>query len=267
MIKFIPDQHQYISLVPDDRKWISVTTLIGMLKEPFDQLETATKCSTRKPGRWPNKWYRVPVKEIVAAWEGESNRSTELGTWYHYTKEQELYYSDQGVQVVQPILFNGNKVASDQKLSEGIYPEHLVYLDSAGICGQVDKPEVIKGVLNIDDYKTNKEIKRQGFTNWEGISKKFLKPVQHLDDCEFNTYSLQLSMYAYIILRHNPTLTLGKLTIEHVRFEETGVDKYGYPITALVDGQPVVKSVEKIIVPYLRKEVVSIIDWLKEKHG
>ena len=50
------------------------------------------------------------------------------------------------------------KKAPDQKLADGIYPEHMTYLKSASLCGQADRIEVINGKVNIYDYKTNKEI-------------------------------------------------------------------------------------------------------------
>jgi hypothetical protein len=40
--------------------------------------------------------------------------------------------------------------------------------------------EVVNGKVNITDYKTNKEIKDKGFTNWEGITSKMFKPVNNL---------------------------------------------------------------------------------------
>ena len=42
------------------------------------------------------------------------------------------------------------------------------------------------------DYKTNKEIKEKGFTNWEGITSKMFKPVNALDDCNINHYNLTI---------------------------------------------------------------------------
>lgn len=258
MIQFSDKDHSYASIIPDGVQWISVTTLIHALTEPFDSKATAAKCSRNTR----SKWFGYKPEEIIAAWNGENNRSTELGHWYHSKRETELCTGIEDVQV--PITTNGVKVARDQKLTEGIYPEHIVYMQSAGICGQVDKPWIQDGVLNINDYKTNKEIKRKGFTNWEGISKKMLKPLHHLDDCEYTHYSLQLSIYAYLILRHNPNLTLGKLTIEHVKFETTGEDKFGYPIVKLNEyGEPTIKEIEMIECPYLQKEVKALIEWLK----
>lgn len=265
MIKFIPEGHSYESVVPDTIQWLGVTTLVGGLSEPFNKEEKAAKCSTRKPGKWPNKWFGYTPQEILAAWESESNRATELGHWYHNKKEQELYNTGTTeIPVIKPIVSNGIKYAPKQKLTDGIYPEHLVYLESVGICGQSDLVTVQNGFVDIEDHKTSKEIRREGFTNWEGTVSKMLKPVQHLDECEFSHYALQLSIYLFIILRHNPMLLPGKMTINHVKFVQSGLDKWGYPIALLENGEPVVESVEQIPIPYMSREVQSIITWLKE---
>jgi hypothetical protein len=264
MIVFEPQDHKYYSPLDPKKDWISVTTLIHGLCEPFQKQERAEKCSTRRPGKYDNKWYGLPVEEILQAWDNENKRSVELGSWYHKMREDTLV--EQDIPIYQPVVVDNIKQAPDQKLVPGIYPEHMIYLESAGICGQVDLPSVTKDlVLNINDYKTNKEIKKKGFTNWEGITKKMLGPLSHLDDCELNHYSLQLSLYAFMILRHNPNLTLGKLTIEHVKFEVDGEDKYGYPIARLNDmKEPIVREVEMIEVPYMKNECIKLVEWIKK---
>jgi len=258
MLEFHQDTHQYKSIIPDNLEWLSVTKIIGALCPPFDAYKMSQLCSKKRK----SKWYGMDPADIRAAWDGENKRSTELGHWYHNLKEQEAM---QKSNVVAPIFKDNVKIAPFQQLKEGMcYPEHLVYLTSVGIAGQVDYPEVTEeGVLNITDYKTSKEIRREGWKNYEGISAKMLAPVHHLDECEFNHYALQLSLYAYIITRHNPSITVGNLTIEHVKFEEEGRDKYDYPIYTKVEDTYIVKEVEKIQLPYLKKEVVSIIEWLK----
>lgn len=255
MLVFEEQSHRYYSPLDPTRDWISVTTLIKALCPPFTS--TPESCSTRRPGKYPNKWYGLPPEEIQAAWDAENKRSTDLGHWYHKTREEEL---------IGTTVESGDKIAQSQKLVPGIYPEHIVYLDSAGVCGQVDRPEVTPAlVLNINDYKTNKEIKRKGFTNWEGTTKKMLGPLAHLDDCELSHYTIQLSLYAYMILRHNPNLTLGKLTIEHVSFEVDGVDKYQYPIVKLNEMmEPIIKGIEYIEVPYMQKECIKLTEWIKK---
>ena len=143
----------------------------------------------------------------------------------------------------------------------------MVYLLSAGICGQSDLVEVINGFIHITDYKTNKEIKLESFKSWDGSKQKMQHPINHLDDCNFIHYALQLSLYLYIILKHNPKLKPGRLKIQHVIFKEQDRDKFDNPIPLLdSEGNPIVDEIIEYDVPYLRKEIISLIHWL-EDHG
>jgi len=269
-IIFNAEDHSYVSLEEDNINWVSVTTLVSQFKEPFDAKAISEKVSKNKK----SKWYGMKPKEIQDAWNGESERALELGTFYHNQREYDLCslasIEKEGVPlpVYSPIEKEGIKYAPDPKLTEGVYPEHMVYLKSAGICGQSDLVEVVNGKVNIIDYKTNKEIKTESYVNWEGISKKMLHPVNNLDDCSFNHYALQLSIYMYIILKHNPKLKPGEIYIHHVIFEQEGEDEFGYPIyKKLSNGDPVVKEVIQMEVPYLKEEVMSIIFWLKDNRS
>jgi hypothetical protein len=69
----------------------------------------------------------------------------------------------------------------------------------------------------------------------------------------------------YIILKHNPKLQAGKIFIHHITFQVEGEDQYGYPISKLdANGEPIVKDVVQMPVPYLYDEVISIINFMKE---
>jgi hypothetical protein len=159
----------------------------------------------------------------------------------------------------------GVKLAPSQKLEPGVYPEHMVYLRSVGICGQSDLVEVVNGKVNIIDYKTNKEIKMESYVDWEGKSEKLLPPIDNLDDCHFYHYALQLSIYMYIILKHNPKLKPGKIFIHHVSFEVETEDNWGYPVTKKdANGEPVLKEVKPLALPYLFEEVQTIMHYLHD---
>jgi len=267
IIQFTAHDHKYASIDQSDEKpWISATTFISQFKQPFEMDKMAIKSSTNKK----SKWYGLTPEEIKAAWKQESTRATTLGTWYHNQREADLCALDNMerwgsvVPVVKPIEKDGIKFSPEQKLTEGIYPEHMVYLKTAGICGQSDLVEVVNGQLHITDYKTNKEIKTAGFKNWQGITSKMLPPVSHLDDCNLNHYALQLSLYMYIILKHNPKLVPGSLIIHHIMFEEQGKDKFGNPIPALdSNNDPIVKEVVPYNLPYLKSEIINLLKWLE----
>jgi len=220
-----------------------------------------------------SKWYGMTPKEILAAWDGETQRAIKLGNWYHNQREDGLLefstIEREGVEVpiIKPIIDGaGIKIAPEQKLQDGVYPEHLAYLKSAAICGQADLVTVVNGKVTITDYKTNKEIKEKGFTNWEGVTSKMYKPLSHLDDCNLNHYNIQLSLYMYIILKHNPKLKPGKLIVQHVAFEKEGENDHGYPITRYDEqGEPIIKNIKIYDLPYMKDEVRSLIMWLKDK--
>lgn len=261
MLKFTEDQHLYESIVPDGIKWLSITTLVHALCPPFDASSQAQKSSVNRK----SKWYGTSPTDILTAWDNERKRSTNLGTWLHNKNEQTLY-NLLGITVHKPIMENGVKIAPKQLLTQGIYPEHFVYLKSSGICGQTDKAEVKGNVVDINDYKTSKKIRRNSYSGYnEPVM--MLRPVHHLEDCEYWHYALQLSLYMYIILKHNPLLVPGTLTIEHVKFAIESTNKWGYPIHKLVDNEPVIEDIEYIQLPYLKSEVSIVLDWLKNNRN
>lgn len=265
---FKSEKHEYTSLDPNENiQWTSVTSFIGKYKLPFDKLAIATKVAKSKK----SKWYGMTVDEILDAWKHQTDNAIDRGNWYHNQREADLLMLDsisrQGVElpIVNPIQDNDGKVAPIQKLEDGVYPEHFVYLKSVGLCGQSDLVTVLDGKVNILDYKTNKEIKKESYVNWEGKSQKMLGPLAHLDDCNYNHYALQLSTYMYIMLKHNPKLKPGKLILHHVLFFEEGLDQLGAPIIARdVNGEPIVKKIVPYEVPYMKDEVISLI---KEKQN
>tara|TARA_Y100001937_G_scaffold128726_1_gene207332 strand:+ start:8524 stop:9348 length:825 start_codon:yes stop_codon:yes gene_type:complete len=255
------------NLEKDQITWTSVTSFVGKFKPKFDKKGQAKKSSKNKR----SKWYGMTPKEIMNAWDNETERAISLGNWYHNQREENICEFNtierdgKEVPIIRPIVDqNGIKIAPNQKLDEGVYPEHFVYLKSAGICGQADLVSIVNGYINILDYKTNKEIKENGFKNWEGVVSKMFKPVNNLEDCNLNHYNLQLSLYAYIIKKHNPKLKIGKLQIQHVKFEKEGEDKYGYPINKVENGEPIIEDIKMYNLPYLKDEVTSLIMWLKD---
>ena len=268
-IIFNAEEHSYKSLNPEEKiNWTSVTTVVSSLKKPFDPKAVSQLVSKKKN----SKWYGIDPVIIQEIWNNEGNRSTTDGTWYHNQREDDIcsFASIEREGVTVPVFKpsgenHGMRTAPLQKLEPGVYPEHMVYLKSAGLCGQSDLVEVVNGKVNIIDYKTNKEIKMKGFTNWEGITEKMLIPVNNLDDCNFNHYALQLSIYMYIILKHNPKLKPGRMLVHHVTFEVEGEDKWGYPISKKDDtGSPIIKEVIPMLLPYLIDEVIGVLHYIKD---
>ena len=225
-IKYYDKPHKYYI---DEKELTSVTTFIGKFKEKFDE-EYWSKKKAKERG--------ITQKEILAEWKNKALTSTEKGTAFHEYAENYLtnrifpFPQEQ----IDNVLGKGNDVKERfdklvilfeefYKQSYGrlipIRAELVVGDKELGICGMVDQLffNEKSGKLEIWDWKTNKKIDRNN------RFQQFKEPVSHLDVCELNTYSLQLSLYKYIITR-NTNIDLGDSYI--VWFNEKN-DKY-FPI-------------------------------------
>jgi hypothetical protein len=139
-IIFDPKTHTYKK--DGAEEYVSVTKLLSKYKQPFDQVSASAKASKNRK----SKWYGMKPDDIIKVWNAESERSITLGNWYHDQREKDLLACD----TISYDSFNlpihacsydesGYKVATDQKMGEGVYPEFFLYLPSMGIAGQSDR--------------------------------------------------------------------------------------------------------------------------------
>lgn len=258
-VRFIDKGHKYQSLPAI--KWTSVTKKVEQYVPHFDDVFESERCSLNHK----SKWYGIEPVEIRRLWEAENKRATDCGSWYHDMMERKALaagkkiYRGIELPVYPPIMMPGYKLAPEQSIKPGIYPEHFMFSESHGICGQSDLVYRYGNVVDIDDYKTNKELKTRGY-GWKYGDPAMMKGIMsHLEDCNYNHYSLQLSIYMKLILLKNPMLKPGRMRIYHVEFENEGYDQYEFPILKrTADGGYVVKGGTWHTVPYLKKEVDMI---------
>lgn len=266
ILTFRASDHSYNSSdTPKEINWMGVTSFLGKFKKKFDTDSVAIKSSKNRK----SKWYGLKPQEIKDHWKRESLRSTTDGSWYHDREEKTLlslpnmFIHGSVLPIVQPIYNEaGDKVAPVQRLEPGVYPEHFVYLLSAELAGQSDVVIVDhKGYVHILDYKTNKKIDRSSWANFEGVTDRMGAPLEHLDDCNYNHYNLQLSLYMYMILRQNPRLKPGSITMRHVIFQLAGRDQFEFPILERdKEGHPIVAEEIDYDLPYLFSEVKTLVD-------
>lgn len=89
-------------------------------------------------------------------------------------------------------------------------------------CIQVDSEShtYLAGYSMIVTHNTNKEIKTKGYFNMKTKSTDKMKyPLSDFDECNFSHYTLQLSMYAWMIEHNNPDLKVKTLTLDHFDHE------------------------------------------------
>lgn len=219
-MRFNEEKHIYTS---DDIVYTSGTSFIKKFCKPFDKIKIGTKYAKKN---------KKTLEEVLAEWEKTGAEAIEKGIAFHKIKENELLnienvLIDDEPHAIFPCSYDGlDKITDSLKLEPGVYPELIVWSDRYRIAGQADYVEITKnGKINIRDYKTSKEIKKESFASWDGKRQMMSFPFTHLQDCNFYHYSLQLNLYAYLIKSHNKDLEIGTMTIEHIVGEydkETG---------------------------------------------
>lgn len=234
-VKFDEASHTYTS--HKGSLYISVTTLIKKYTPPFDSHYWSTykamKAVLEKKGEWVNYkrncggWenvvayvrmdktfkHREEVKnkkrEILEMWAREGKEAALRGTKFHKSKEESDrksgYISHSGVSY--PI--SSGDILSAKPLTDGLYPELLLYDDELEIAGQADWVLKVGNTIHIKDYKTSKDVDKTGF-----MEEMLLYPVNNLLNAKFFIYSLQMSLYALILERKG--YEIGTLTIEHI---------------------------------------------------
>ena len=165
------------------------------------------------------------TNEILKQWDDTRDEACSHGEYIHSLMENSFYgkthfdLSNFGCPYVCGD-YTCNKGNYHLDLDNGIYPEFLMsYITPEGlhIAGQADLIVKSGNDLDILDWKSNREIKKRGFYNSSKKKNVCLKyPLNNLEDCNFNIYQLQLSLYAYMLQQLNSDFNIRSLKLVHI---------------------------------------------------
>lgn len=247
-VAFENESHTYWN-VNDNKKYISVTTLIHRYTQEFDKdfwsaykalekllpkdswaIEKKSLLNTKKFNKEILDVYNISELDfnktqqgILDAWDEENRKSCERGTKIHEQIEHSFYDHPKDISLQKFGLggkFECKKDYSELDLDYGVYPEYLIYRESDDgilrIAGQVDLIVKQGNEITIIDHKTNKKIdQKSGFDSTTKSNAKMKFPLNNLMDCNFYHYTLQLSTYAWILQKINPQFVIKDLIINH----------------------------------------------------
>lgn len=201
-VKFNDSDHTYTNVL-NNEKLTSVTTVIHKYETPFEE----------------EKWlpikaqeYCISENQLKYSWTWLNDHSKFKGSCVHnyienYYLNKIYEYPSKDIHIFfgyDPIINSYNDIIKNQflkfyELTKGrlipIKPEMIVYDLDYKISGMVDMVfyNVKENKLQIWDWKTNKQL------NTENRFQSMKGPLSHLDQCEINTYSLQLHTYKHLI--------------------------------------------------------------------
>lgn len=183
VVTFDEASHTYTH--KDLGKFISVTTLLGKYKKPFDSHYHATRVAEREG---------VTKEMVLEMWEAEKNRACDRGTEIHKLLEDYINFGETAANYNWLFKTYNNVVERTIDKFQKVLCENILYNEEHKVAGMSDLIYEHSGdEFTVGDFKTNKKFR---FSS--SFGERLLAPVEHLHYCEFNSYALQLSMYAYM---------------------------------------------------------------------
>lgn len=213
IIEFYEEDHRYCIQGEPEVEFTSATTWIGKFFPEFDREEVSKRYALK---------HQLEQEAVLAMWDEKSRIARERGTLVHARAEQAiLHFLEKGsVLALDELLTDEHSdgVSDNPLLTRAlissmhqavekmsgvldfISSERVIASPQLGLSGMVDltvKLRSSKGrqVIGLYDWKTNQKIQRHN--PWQNG----LPPIQHLSDCNFIHYSLQLNLYEYICRR------------------------------------------------------------------
>jgi len=186
-IKFDEANHIYTI---DNTRLNSVTKICKRYKHRFE-FEKILDSYCRK--------HNLNKKHVRSEWNSKRELAVDLGNACHAYAESLIdnvtisnrnKYKDYYIQIKK-------KIKQDLKNYDKLMAECIVAYIDKKIAGTIDILKLKDKTIVIGDWKTNETIKMSN--SWNTM----LPPFQYLDDCDFNTYRLQLNIYRYILEKEN----------------------------------------------------------------
>lgn len=182
-VTFKEKTHQYFN--DEGVQYISATTFLHEFQLPFEKEKFAEK-KAEKLG--------MTTQEVLEMWKQNAIEACKFGTKTHLIMENFIIGKEKKEEHNSLYESFLSIVGEDFKWAKKVWSEKILYSDEYRIAGTADLIiEHNDFEFSVGDFKTNKKI---DFCNQWG--QRMLDPISHLSDCNYNLYSLQLSLYAYL---------------------------------------------------------------------
>jgi len=188
-------EHVYIHR-DTNQVYTSVTKVIHLVVPEFKKEEIAENI-VKMGKRHPNPIYHGKTKEgILELWDSINTESTEKGTEIHEILERYVlankWYTPKN-DLEKAVIDGYESLNIDEGIE--IYPERVLFSEEYQLAGTADLIIDINDVFfDVGDYKTNKVLRYFNEYGYQTLK----PPFEHMQNCEYSIYSLQLSIYAYM---------------------------------------------------------------------
>lgn len=243
-IRFDEQGHKYFS--PDGIELRAVSRIVNLVRMPFDRQGISYYVAKSKADDNATEAdIKALQEETLQEWDDKLQSSHDHGNFIHNNIQDYLKKGRCSKEVMAYI----HRMSFLWKQAYRFYSEQIIYLSKYHVAGRPDlilqRQKSKCPVLDIFDFKTNESKKMQ----FDSISRKknvlkhynrfLLPPLEHLEDCNYNTTCLQIGLYA-VILQEQYGFKIGRLGII---FVDAGLEK-----------------VTLFPVPFMKYECIALLD-------
>lgn len=220
------------------QQYLSVSEFLALLSEKFEDTPAYARASD----------------ETRAQWKQKGKTASEHGTSIHnalelYNKTGQILQEDADIEDVI------KSVTAEYKEYHQTYDEICLYSDSYRIAGTTDKICAISNrkdsEVDLADFKTNL---KGSITMHSDYKKRLFHPMDHLHDCNYTKYALQLSLYAYFF-EELTGRKVRKLYIHYIPPTDM-MSHYKIPIIYL-------KNDVRLILEHYKQQIINIVEPVK----
>ena len=224
-IKLEHENHEYKLKNHPDIIFTSVTTFVNSFFEPFDEVKVSNHLVNNVP-----KYFGETPESLIEKW----NVARQYGTDVHLEIEN---WIKEGIKPKDEKSIAATKWIGGYVSRPNIdtFSEVIVYSKELGIAGTIDILMMNKNTEEyvLIDWKTSKKIDMNSFNGKKGIKKETSK----IEDCNYNHYALQLSLYRYILEEYY-NISVTRQLVAHLK--DNGVQSHS--------------------VPYMKDDIINMID-------
>jgi hypothetical protein len=233
LVKLDHDTHTYSNAKGE--QYLSVSKFLSLLSEKFEDTNA----------------YASASEETRKQWKAKGKVAADHGTTIHNALE--LYNQTGQILLenaaLEPVIKSIMTAYKDYHQS---YDEVCLYSDEYRVAGTTDKICTLSNrkdsEVDLADFKTNlKGI----ITMHSDYKKRLFYPLDHLHDCNYVKYSLQLSLYAYFFEQ----LTGRRIRKLYIHFIPPNdmLGHYKIPVMYM-------KTDVKIILDHYRSQILNLVE-------
>lgn len=188
-----PINHVYIHR-DTGTKYTSVTKAISSIEPHFDADSVASAIVNQLDEVKDPRYLGMSKNQILEYWQMLNDEANVYGTKVHdivekYLKSNKWWFPND--ELSKKVIEGYGKLNIDEGML--MQPERILFSEEYELAGMSDLIiDINENFFDVGDWKTNRVFNYYNPYGFETL----LKPFQHLQNCQWSIYTIQLSIYA-----------------------------------------------------------------------